>query len=90
MIFVYIAIGYFQYYWALRCRCLQREILPGVGIDEEAVVAAGAAVTKDIPPYTLFGAIPVLQIGVRNAGCPMSSMRKAVLRIYNTAHYGFR
>jgi acetyltransferase-like isoleucine patch superfamily enzyme len=33
-------------------------ILPGVTVGENAVVAAGAVVTKDIPPYTLVGGIP--------------------------------
>lgn len=33
-------------------------ILPGVTIGEWAVVAAGAVVTKDVPPYTVVGGIP--------------------------------
>jgi len=33
-------------------------ILPGVTVGENAVVAAGAIVTKDVPPYTLVGGIP--------------------------------
>lgn len=33
-------------------------ILPGVTIGDWAVVAAGAVVTKDVPPYTVVGGIP--------------------------------
>ena len=33
-------------------------ILQGVTIGEWAVVAAGAVVTKDVPPYTVVGGIP--------------------------------
>jgi len=37
-------------------------ILPGVTIGEGAVVAAGAVVTKDVPPYTVVGGIPAKKI----------------------------
>ena len=33
-------------------------ILPGVTIGENAVVAAGAVVTKDVPPNTIAGGVP--------------------------------
>ena len=33
-------------------------ILPGVHIGKHAVIAAGAVVTKDVPPHTLVGGIP--------------------------------
>lgn len=33
-------------------------VLPGVQIGEGAVVAAGAVVTKDVPPYTMVGGVP--------------------------------
>lgn len=33
-------------------------VLPGVTIGEWAVVAAGAVVTKDVPPYTVVGGVP--------------------------------
>ena len=40
-------------------------ILHDVTIGEGAVVAAGAVVTKSIPPYTLVGGIPARKIGER-------------------------
>lgn len=33
-------------------------LLPGVTVHEGAVIAAGAVVTKDAPPYTLVGGVP--------------------------------
>ncbi len=33
-------------------------VLPGVTIGDWAVVAAGAVVTKDVPPYTVVGGVP--------------------------------
>ena len=33
-------------------------ILPGVTIGQHAVVAAGAVVTKDVPPYSIVAGIP--------------------------------
>ena len=33
-------------------------ILPGVTIGDHSVVAAGAVVTKDVPPYTLVAGVP--------------------------------
>ena len=40
-------------------------ILKGVTVGEGAVVAAGAVVTKDIPPFTIWGGVPAKQIGER-------------------------
>lgn len=40
-------------------------ILPGVEIGEGAVVAAGAVVTKSVPPYTIVGGNPAQKIGDR-------------------------
>lgn len=33
-------------------------IVPGVTVGEYAVVAAGAVVTKDVPPYAVAGGVP--------------------------------
>jgi len=41
-------------------------VLPGVTIGEGAVVAAGAVVTKDVPPYTLVGGNPARPIRSRS------------------------
>lgn len=43
-------------------------ILPGVRVGRGAVVAAGAVVTKDVPPYTIVGGIPARVIGSRTTG----------------------
>src|SRR5919198_495905 len=41
-------------------------VLPGVRIGKGAVVAAGAVVTKDVPPYQVVGGVPARQIGARS------------------------
>lgn len=40
-------------------------ILKGVTIGEGAVIAAGAVVTKDIPPYSIVGGVPAKLIKMR-------------------------
>lgn len=50
-----------KYAWV----CSRAIILPGVNIGEGAVVASGAVVTKDVPPYTIVGGIPAKIIGKR-------------------------
>lgn len=41
-------------------------VLPGVTIGKGAVVASGAIVTKDVPPYTVVAGVPARPIGIRN------------------------
>lgn len=41
-------------------------ILPGVTIGKGAVVASGAVVTKDVPPFAIVGGVPAKIIGHRN------------------------
>ena len=43
-------------------------ILQGVEIGEGAVVAAGAVVVDDVPPYTVVGGVPARKIGERAKG----------------------
>lgn len=42
-------------------------ILPNVSIGKGAVVAAGAVVTKDVPPYAIVGGVPAKVIGQRTS-----------------------
>jgi acetyltransferase-like isoleucine patch superfamily enzyme len=39
-------------------------ILPGIRIGKEALVAAGAVVTKDVPEYTMVAGVPARKIGL--------------------------
>lgn len=52
-----------DYAW-ISCRVV---ILPGVTIGRGAVVAAGAVVTKDVPPYAIVGGVPAKVIGERTS-----------------------
>jgi len=45
--------------------CSRSIILPGLTIGEGAVVASGAIVTKDVPPYSIVAGIPAKIIGKR-------------------------
>ena len=42
--------------------CANAIILPGVTIGEGSIVAAGAVVNKDVPPFTLVGGNPARKI----------------------------
>lgn len=45
--------------------CSRSIILPGVRIGEGAIVASGAVVTKDVPPYAIVAGVPAKVIGFR-------------------------
>ena len=45
--------------------CSRSIVLPGVSIGEGAVIASGAVVTKDVPPFAVVGGIPARVIGYR-------------------------
>ena len=45
--------------------CSRSIILPGIKIGEGAVVASGAVVTKDVPPYAIVAGVPAKVIGSR-------------------------
>ena len=41
------------------------QITPGCRIGKGSIIAAGAVVTGDVPPYSIFGGVPARQIGSR-------------------------
>ena len=45
--------------------CSRSIVLPGITIGEGAVVASGAIVTKDVPPYSIVAGIPAKVVGER-------------------------
>ncbi len=45
--------------------CSRSIILPGIKIGEGAVVASGAIVTKDVPPYSIVAGVPAKIVGQR-------------------------
>lgn len=45
--------------------CSRSIVLPGISIGEGAVVASGAIVTKDVPPYAVVAGIPAKIVGER-------------------------
>jgi acetyltransferase-like isoleucine patch superfamily enzyme len=47
----------------ISCRTV---ILPRVTIGEGAVIAAGAVVTRDVEPFSIYGGVPAKKIGERN------------------------
>jgi len=41
-------------------------ILPGVSIGDGAIIGAGSVVTKDVPPYEIWGGVPACHLKKRN------------------------
>lgn len=70
-------------------------ILSGVHIGQGAVVAAGAVVTKDVPPYAIVGGVPAKVIGYRFSEDLIAELLKidysrldaAVIRAHEDALY---
>lgn len=60
---------------------LRALIMPGVTVGEGAVVAAGAVVTKDLAPYTVYGGNPAKEI--RKRFSPGQIERILKLKIYS-------
>lgn len=57
-------------------------ILDSVNIGEGAVVAAGAVVTKDVPPFTVVGGVPAKIIGERTHNLKYQLGGKSHLHFY--------
>jgi maltose O-acetyltransferase len=51
-------------------------IMPGVTVGRGAVVAAGAVVTKDVPPLTIVAGVPAKPIGMRDAAATVYELDK--------------
>lgn len=54
-------------------------ILPNIKIGNGAVVAAGAVVTKDIPPFEIWGGVPAKKIADRQLKNPNYRLGRAML-----------
>ena len=62
------------------CLYARAMLIKGVDIGEGAVLAAGAVVTKDVPPYTIVGGVPAKKIGDRNRNLVYTLSQKFVRR----------
>lgn len=55
----------------------QAIVMPGVTIGDGAIVAAGAVVTADVPPYTIVGGNPARPIRQRFDAADVEALRRA-------------
>ncbi|MFI6366212.1 CatB-related O-acetyltransferase [Nocardia sp. NPDC050630] len=55
----------------------QSTIMPGVRIGDGAIIAAGAVVTADVPPYTIVGGNPAKPIRQRFDSADIERLRRA-------------
>ncbi|MFG1962995.1 CatB-related O-acetyltransferase [Nonomuraea sp. NPDC049028] len=55
----------------------QATVMPGVAIGDGAVIAAGAVVTADVPPYTIVGGNPARTIRHRFAAADVEQLLRA-------------
>jgi acetyltransferase-like isoleucine patch superfamily enzyme len=53
-------------------------VLPNIRIGEGAVAAAGAVVTRDLEPWTIYAGVPARQIGLRAQEGVLSAERALI------------